>query len=231
MACLLALPAQALTFADPIPAGFASGFDVASPEPDFVLSPFGDDFLQVGTSPGAGIEIVIDRIEEYLYEGSSGWQATLPSGLAEFTARTTWTVTQIDIMMPDDGLMLFIGGMPDTTYVPPMGGTVPDYPAGSVHVLTDAGPLGGETYEPLDQLVLHAPGVDYIYYGTRIFDVGDSIHFGYVGENSSTDGPPALFSNAGRNFVVPEPGTALLVSVGLVIMAARRTRRPGRERS
>lgn len=218
--------ARALEFASPIPEVYAAAFDVAEPQPDWLLSPYGVDFLQAGLTDGPGIAVVLDRVEQYMYEGSNGWQSTLPAGEAEFTAMATWTVSKINVPVPEDGLMLFIGGLQPVGYPPlPGAGPIPDYPLGSVQVLTGGGVLGGESFDPLAELVLSAPGIDYVYYGTRIFEVTDSIHFGYVGQNSQVDGPPALFANAGQNFVVPEPGTALLVGVGLTVMARRRAGR------
>lgn len=227
LSLVLAGSAQALEFASPIPATYAAGFDVSDPQTDWLLSTAMGDYLALGSAPGPGIQMAISSVEEYMYAGSSGWQSTLPSGLSEFTVRSTWTVTDIDIAVPDDGIMLYIAGMASTDYVPPSGPVpIPDFPLGSVQVLTGGGVLGGASFDPLDELSY--AGTDYAYYGVRVFDVGDALQFGYVGYNSQPEGAPALHAAAGINFVpVPEPGSALLVGLGLAAMAFAR---PGRAR-
>jgi len=226
LACFVTAPAEALTFADVIPdKEYALGFDVPAPSsPDVIFSQDMGDFLAASTNPADGAAVTFSLSECFVYTGSFGCQATVPTGVA-YTGVTRWTVTDIDIDVPAEGLFLFIGGMGN-------GETPgPDYPLGSVQVLTSGGLFGGELLPALsDGLLSFGQGMDYVYYGTRIFEVGDSLTFGYQVDEQHAGGTPILFSNVGRN-IVPEPGTFVLVGLGLAVMASRRTRRAGRPRS
>jgi hypothetical protein len=214
---------QALDFSDPIPEDFAAGFDVVAPSPDWIMSSSPTDFLNVSITPGSGAPVVLSRTEVYTWEGSGGEQSTLPGSVGAFTGKAVWTVSELNVEVPEDGLLLFISGMADSDYTPPPGtGPLPDYPAGSIHVLTSGGDFAGETYAPLAEILFPYGGVDYIYYGVRIFDVNDSFSFAYTGDDALDGGGVPWFANAAQNFVVPEPGSFLLVGAGLMMLAARR---------
>ncbi len=225
---LVATPNAAQALADPIPSEFAAGFDVADPQPDWLLSPFLDDFLSVSTDPASGAAVIIDRTEQYVWEGSGAPQDGLQPGVGEFFGVSTWTVIDINIEVPENGLFLYIGGMAGPDYVPPPGTPPFDtYAQGSVQVLTEGGSVGGVTLPALDEALLLFGSSSYVYFGTVIEAVGDSLVFSYVGDDALSNGVP-FFSNAGRNFVVPEPGSFLLVGAGLAMLASKRR---GRARS
>ena len=234
----VAAPAHALTFADPIPdAQYALGFDVAAPaDPDFTLSTdLVNDFLAASVDPASSADVIISLSECFLYTGVSECQSSVPAGVGPYTGVTTWTVTDIRVPVPENGIALFIGGMGNgDTVVPPGNPAAPDYALGSVSVLTEGGDFAGETLPALDEMLLtFGGGNDYVYYGTVVFEVGDALTFGYTVDSQLAGGTPILFSNAARN-IVPEPGTALLVGAGLALMATRRNRRaagPARHRS
>jgi hypothetical protein len=232
LTCLVATQASALTFANPIPdKEIAYGFDVPTPAaPDYLLSTdLANDFLSASPDPSSGADIIFTVTDCLLYAGASGCQGSVPEGVGPYTGITTWTVSAINVPVPEDGLLLLIGGMgngetPVISGNPP----APDYQLGSVQVLTDGGVLGGMPLPALDEMLLtFGAGQDYVYYGTKITQVTDSLTFGYTVDEQLAGGTPIFFSNAARSFV-PEPGTAILVGAGLFALSVRRTSRADR---
>lgn len=225
LAWLALVPAaQALTFANPLPDEERSlGFDLPAPAiPTVRMSDDLADFLVASPDPADNPAVEFTVTNCFRYAGANGCQSSVPTDTLDYTGVTTWTVSQINIDVPDGGLFLFVGGMGngDTEVeFPP----APDYPLGSVQVLTDGGDFGGDTLAPLvDGLFTFGGVVEVVYFGALVDEVGDSLTFGYQVDQQLEGGTPIFFSNAARNIVViPEPGTALLVGLGLVALAMR----------
>jgi len=248
MAALLVFvgaPVHALTFASPIPdEQYALGFSgpvqsepvvtSAGPAiPDFLLSTdLVNDFLAASVDPASDADVIFSLSECFMWAGTTGCQSSVPLGVGPYTGVTTWTVTEIRVPVPENGLAFFIGGMGNgDTLVPPGNPPAPDYALGSVSVLTGGGVFAGEILPELDEMLLtFGGGIDYVYYGTVISQVGDSLTFGYTVDSQLAGGTPIFFSNAAQN-VGPEPGTALLVAAGLALMAIRRGGRTAAEPS
>ncbi len=220
---LIAAPQQAHALAEPIPESFAAGFATTDFTPEWLLSPVQEDFLSASPVAGSGAPVVFERTEQYIWEGSGGFQDELPEGTLDFQALVSWEVTEINIDIPPNGLYLFIGGMAGPNFVPPPGTPPFDrYEFGTVSVLNDGGTVGGVTVPALQGGLLDFGNSVFQYYGIVIDGVGDTLQFAYNGEEALGNGVPFL-SNVGRNYtVIPEPGTFLMVGAGLALLASRR---------
>lgn len=230
-------PAQALEFVDVIPAGFAAGFDVATPEPDWVMSTDPANFLLASPNPADNAAITFEIVSDcFLWGGVTECQGTVPEGTEGFSGVSTWRVTDINVPVGEDGLLLFIGGIADADYIPfgaETSASVPDYQQGDVELLIDGGDFGGSFLSQLEELYLPlGPGFDRSYFGVQVFEVGDEMTFGYRVNQQLPAGTPIVFANvAAEATVIPEPGTALLVGSGLAMLARGRARRERLERS
>lgn len=227
IAMLAAAPVQALEFVDPIPAGFAAGFDVPSPDPDWLMSTNPADFLFASRQASDAAAITFSVTNCFLWAGVTSCQSSVPLGTTGFSGVATWTVTAIDVPVPAEGLILFIGGIANADYVPAPGmPAAPDYQLGDVELLIGGGAFGGSVLPELEELFLPlGPGYDRSYFGARVFAVGDALTFGYRVNEQLAAGTPVPFANVATNVTpIPEPSTGLLVGAGLAILAGRRKR-------
>jgi len=189
----------------------ATGFDTTWSSPELALDE-SPGFLTAG-SGGGSWDVTYDLDQCLLLNGVGECQAQLPAGTTPYTSIVTLTLTGIGggVEQENEELLIMLMGMR----------SVPaNYALADVAVLLDTEP--GET--PLIPVVWNAyGGSDNYQYLGFILEVGQSAIFRYTVEGQLEGGTPVFITNATYDFTpVPEPGSALLLAVGLGGFALRR---------
>ena len=219
LCALAAGPAQAI----PMPVQFLqvgtapTGFDPNGfPLPvDFAL-PLSADIRPVGSGTlndafGIGLStcFILDEAP------GAGCQTSQPFGSTGFTLIVSMTLLSApDDAQGQDSLIFF-------TALPP----VPTYDVSQVSVVIDPDPVPGQafTFTPFSTTSFtFGPSMTYYYLGFFL-GVGETATFlvDVTGDHSGA-GAPLVF--AANGWVVPEPGTAVLLGTGLLLLARRRSR-------
>ncbi|MEE3327834.1 MAG: PEP-CTERM sorting domain-containing protein [Myxococcota bacterium] len=189
--------------------GDFNGFDPTTPgfptTPDLQIEPSG---LSLGAGPiGSGFDVLYTADHCLLPTGTTTCQPGVAAG-SSYTDLVTITLlsTPVAHPVPVGGLYILFGGMLDTGY------SVTD-----VWFDTDQQTVAGIPVDPL--LYAYQASGDREYFGFLFSNIGDSMTVRYDVSAMQPSGTPILFTSA--YYPVPEPGTAVLVALGLVGMACR----------
>ena len=145
----------------------------------------------------------------------AGCQLAQPVGSSGFTLVVDITVLSVpnDVTASGSTPLIFFSAMPP----------VPTYGVSDVSVIVDPDPIAGFTFTPFTALDFAlSPTMTYYYLGFFL-DLGESATFrvDVTGDHSGAGMPLAFAANG---WVVPEPGTAVLMGAGLLLLARRRSR-------
>jgi hypothetical protein len=194
------------------PIGFSSS---NFPTPVDILLPLNADVRPVSigaVADGFGLSMsTCFLINEF---PGSGCQAFQPAGSTGFTLIVDITLLTVPTGAADKDSLIFFSALPP----------VPSYSVSDVSVIVnDLTPIPGFTLTPFTTASFTpAPSMTYYYLGFVLRE-GESATFRVdVTGDHSMAGSPLIF--AANGYVVPEPGTALLVGLGLVALAYRRSR-------
>lgn len=217
-----------LTRTDDLHRQFAYGFDgsdadLAGP-PDWVIGPNAEWFevRREGFDPGLPEpELTVSVDQCLLLDGTGSCQTRIDPGRA-YTGILTLTF-ETPAAAPDSGFLLFISGL---NFETPAGTTPPDpfYPESEVVMVME--PDGAA---PLQTIMWTSPSGTMLHYlGFRIDTLPpgqqQSVTFVYdAAQMVQSSEAPVFRSNVVYDFV-PEPGTALLVGLGLAGMGLIRRR-------
>jgi len=212
---LLAQPAAALPVQylqqSSSPTGFSpTGF----PMPVDVEIPVEGDVRGVFTGATAdayGLDIGFCLIPNESPAG--GCQSAQPAGSSGFTLIVDFTLASVPDDVQEQPALIFLSALPPT----------PTYALEDVSVIVDPDPITGFTFTPFTTASFAAgPATTYYYLGFFLSQ-GDSATFRMEidGDHSGAGQPLQLGANA---WVVPEPGTAVLVGSGLLALGLRRRR-------
>lgn len=210
----MATPVQFLEFGT-APTGFdPNGF----PLPVDVVIPPGSDLrpAPAGFFPdGFGLSLGCTYFfNEAPTTPVSGCTAQQQPGSTGYTLVVEMTLSSIPLDVPaDQDSLIFFAALPP----------VPTYAISDVSVIVDPDPIGGFTFsEFTSSSLMLGPTTTALYLGFWLSQGETATYRVDVTGDHSAAGAPLAFGAAG--WVVPEPGTALLVGVGLAIMARRRSR-------
>jgi hypothetical protein len=183
---------------DPTTPGFPTAVDAILP----LTGPFVKADNQ-GLSP---VQYSLDHC--LLVSGSSACQPSVGVGLA-YSDVVTLTLESVDGGLPAGGITLFLSGLSSS----------PAYGFDDVSVELD--PTNpGYVFTPLLHLTLTPGSTTYHYFGFELDSIGQSVTFRYDVSAMLAGGTPRIATNA----LVPEPGTAALLAIGLAGLALRQRR-------
>lgn len=196
-----------------VSAGSFLGFDPSTPGfptvPDLTFSPSVGVSLPAGTTPNPnGVQYRLDHC--LLVQGSSACQAGVPVG-TPYTDRVTLTLEAAPTLdpLPAAGLYILIGGMESTGY-------------SATDVFFETDDPQDPSVDPLLYLLLTAGGNDYHYFGFMFTSLGESRTVSYDVDAMAASGTPRILTSAYSP--IPEPGTGILLGMGLVALGVGRRR-------
>jgi len=193
-------------------------FGLDGSDPDFPSIgyelPLGSPLNPAGNTGGGFPDIEYDESVCFYLQGSTTCQANLPAaGVTPYSLAVTYTITALNVAQNASGVLLVIESLGL-----PMGYSIPD--AG---IAVAGAPIGAQTFDPLSGIEDNAfgPGFEYYYLGWLVTSVGETFTLRIdVADQLASGNPFPVTSSAPIFNVVPEPGTALLLGLGLAGLAA-----------
>jgi hypothetical protein len=189
-----------------------------------------DGFLAAGEVgfPGTlDIELVGTATNICIFSSSSSACQSSTAGLTgAWSAYVTFSVSAVDPALIDGPFTLFLSGLsPGGLYAP---GEVTIELDPTLEPGLDVSSIPGFNLRPFGHVVdeTFAPAVIYDYIGWQV-QVGDTITFRYdVSTAPGSRGTPSLMANGISRVIlpIPEPGTSLLMGIGLAGLALAQRR-------
>jgi len=203
------------------PAGFDPVFGFDGDDlgglPSINMGP-SDPFLGAGEGAGLDVELT-GSTDVCILFGDDTCRANTLGITGPYSVLVTLTVSAINTPEIDGPFTLFLTGLFGNTYstdevVVELNPVVP----GALDTAAVPSFIWGASFDPLVHVVDNgAPPNTYHYVGWQVM-LGDSVTFQYdVLESPAGRGTPQFMANA--TTIVPEPGTALLMGLGLIGLA------------
>lgn len=215
--CTVAALAWAGTSAQATPVRFldvgaGTGFDSSTPgfptTPNLVMDGTGESYpASTGTGPG-NVRYSLDHC--LLVSGSSGCQPSVVLGIP-YTDLVTITLESTPVSAPPvaSGLYVLLAGMAPGSY------TTSD-------VVFETSGSTSPPFDPLLYARLESGGSEYHYFGFRFTQIGEQRTVRYDVSGMAASGTPIIFTSA--YYPVPEPGTGVLLALGVLALATGRRR-------
>lgn len=192
--------------------GAITGFDPLTPgfptTPDVIMLPDGQSYMAGPEGSGAPVQYLLEHC--LLIEGDSSCQPGVPTGTA-YTDIVSLTLIQPEPAVMDPPLYLVVGGMLATGYT-----------TSDVWFDTASPSFGENSVDPMLYMLLEGASADYHYFGFLFESYNETKTLRYDVSAMLSSGTPVILTSAYSP--VPEPGSACLLVVGLVALAAGRRR-------
>lgn len=173
------------------------------------------DVRGAGTGVGpTGFELSVSTCTLINESVGAGCNPIQPTGSTGYTQIVDITL----VALPEDATgtesLIFFSALPP----------VPTYTVTQVSFIVNPTPIGGyDTFTPFTTASYSPNSSMTYYYLGFVLNVGETARFRVdVAGDHSMAGMPLVF--AANGVVVPEPGTAMLVGIGLFVLARRRSR-------
>jgi len=173
------------------------------------------DVRGAGTGVGpTGFELSVATCTLINESPGAGCQSVQPTGSTGYTQIVDITLVSLPSDTTGTESLIFFSALPP----------VPTYTVTQVSFIVNPTPIGGFTTFTPFTTASYSPNSSMTYYYLGfVLSVGETARFRVdVAGDHSMAGTPLIF--AANGVVVPEPGTALLVGLGLVVLARRRSR-------